>query len=394
MGLAEAEWTVVSGFSDQERSLRGLAEALQPDGLSPAGAEQIVNCLIAMEKVAAGVRLELADQASETGSWRSRGARSPAEDLARRTGTSTGTAKDELAASKQIKKQPKVRAALRKGKLSTRQTTEISAAAAANPSAEGTLLEAAGRTDFHGLKEACRKAKAAADPDPECTNRRIHATRYFRQGVDGDGAVVGSFRLTPQAGADLDAFFAPYREAEFAAARQAGRREPYEAVAADALVAMARGSGTSTARGGPGESRVGAPHEVKVLVDFDALVRGHAEPGETCEIGAVAVPVSAVRAILDDAFLVGLLTRGTEVLKVRRFGRHVPKAVRDALRFRDGATCSVEGCSRNARLEMDHVRPCSKDGPTSLDNLQLLCPFHHREKTEHDRLFPADPDPP
>jgi hypothetical protein len=192
-------------------------------------------------------------------------------------------------------------------------------------------------------------------------------------------------------GALFLAILARFREAEFKRARAEGRRESFEAMDADALIAMARAADGQT-DGSTGDASPKRPssrteYHVNVRVDFDALVRGHAHQGETCEIGGVTVPVSVVRDILDNAFLVALLTRGTEVMKVRRFGRHVPAAVRDALRFRDGATCTVEGCSRDARLQMDHIQPVSRDGPTAMDNLELLCRDHHKEKTARDRLF-------
>ena len=100
-----------------------------------------------------------------------------------------------------------------------------------------------------------------------------------------------------------------------------------------------------------------------MLVDHEALVRGRTEPGETCELSGVPVPVSVVQDILDDAFLVGLFTKGMEVQKVHRFGRRIPAAIRDALRVRDHGTCTVEGCSRNAYLEIDHKQPYAKGGP-------------------------------
>ena len=135
-----------------------------------------------------------------------------------------------------------------------------------------------------------------------------------------------------------------------------------------------------------------------MLVDHEALVRGHTEAGETCEMSGVTVPVSVIHDILDDAFLVGLFIKGVEVAKVHRFGRRIPVAVRDALRVRDHGTCTVEGCSRNAYLEIDHKQPYAKGGPTAYDNLQLLCLKHHRHKTATDRLHEPDPhtgpDPP
>jgi hypothetical protein len=42
----------------------------------------------------------------------------------------------------------------------------------------------------------------------------------------------------------------------------------------------------------------------------------------------------------------------------------------------------VPNCDRSDPLERDHWRvDFAKDGPTSLDNLARLCPFHHDQKT-------------
>ena len=230
------------------------------------------------------------------------------------------------------------------------------------------------------------------DPDPDATNRRIHASRFFRYGYDAEGAFTGSFRVAPQLGARFESLLGPFRDAAHRRARQEGRRESFEALEADALMAMAEASQQ------PAATSTGARHQVHVLVDHEALVRGHTEAGETCEMSGVTVPVSVIHDILDDAFLVGLFVKGVEVAKVRRFGRRIPAAVRDALRVRDHGTCTVEGCSRNAYLEIDHKQPYAKGGPTAYDNLQLLCLKHHRHKTATDRLLEPDPhtgpDPP
>jgi len=385
MRLGSSEWVVVDGFVASERALREAGSAVPPAGLSPAGADQALSCLIAIEKLAAGLRVVMAGQAARTGSWRIRGARSPEEDLAKRTGTSVGKADDTLKTSKRLKQQPKVEAALRDGTLSDTQAAAVSDAAHADPRAEARLVDKAGQTDLRGLNDECRKVKAAADPDPDATNRRIHNERFFRHGHDVDGALTGSFRITPQAGADVLAAFAPFREAIFKQARAEGRRESFEAIDADALVAMA------VAAAGGSAAPAGGPKDVYVVADLQAL-----RDGGSCEMDGAPVPASIVREILEggDAFLIGVLKHGVDVQKVVRWGRYVPAEVRDALLIRDGFRCSYPGCSQKARLQRDHLQPYSKNGPTSLTNLQLLCPFHHKLKTARDRLFDPDAAPP
>jgi hypothetical protein len=369
-----------------ESTAAGRVRALPVDGLSPGGAERILDAAIGIEKAMASVRILLSERASESRSWATRGARSAEDDLANRMGTSASQAREVLSASKRVKAQPRVEGALRDGKLSEKQASLITDAAAANPAAEQSLVDAAQTENLGGLRDRCSRVKAAADRDPEATNRRIHAERYLRYGKGTDGAVNGSFRLTPQAGAKLDAFLQPFIQAHARKATTERRRDTLDQLSADALVAMAEaavhGPATTTTR-----------PQVHVIVDRDALLRGHSEGEERCEystcFGSVPVPVSVVQEILDDAFLVGLFHDGVDVQAAIRFGRHTAAAVKDALRVRDDFTCTMDGCNRRARLEIDHTEPVAAGGPTRYTNLKHLCWHHHQQKTKADRAIAA-----
>lgn len=48
--------------------------------------------------------------------------------------------------------------------------------------------------------------------------------------------------------------------------------------------------------------------------------------------------------------------------------------------IRDGRKCATPDRYCTSDLELDHVIPKSKDGPTALWNLQILCGHHNREK--------------
>jgi hypothetical protein len=55
----------------------------------------------------------------------------------------------------------------------------------------------------------------------------------------------------------------------------------------------------------------------------------------------------------------------------------VPAALRRAVILRDGH-CRFPGCTQPpAVCQIHHLRPRAHDGPTALDNLALLCRFHH-----------------
>jgi hypothetical protein len=393
MVVAAGEQRVLQISGIIRRSTRDLARDTRVDGLSPQAAEQLLDDTIASEKSLAALKLFLADRAAESNGWRARGARSPQEDLARKAGTSVGEAKGLLDAAKKVKDQPVVQDALRDGKLSQRQAEVITDAAAANPAAQDDLVRAAGSGPLSALRDKAGRVKAAADKDPEGTHRRIHASRFHRRGRDSDGAITGSYRVTPEAGAKLDAFLEPFVSAEARKAKQEGRNDTLEQLAADALVAMAE----AAALGG-GVTGVKTKTHVHVLVDHDALLRGCTQGEERCEVttcfGPLPVPVSVVQEILDDAFLSALFVKGTDVQAAVRFGRHIPAAVKEAIQIRADFTCSVEGCGRRARLEMDHTHPHGKGGETSYRNLKPLCTFHHREKTRQDRLFDPTRAPP
>jgi hypothetical protein len=69
-------------------------------------------------------------------------------------------------------------------------------------------------------------------------------------------------------------------------------------------------------------------------------------------------------------------------VRVRHFGRSIPAEVRTALEERDRC-CAVPGCSQSVWLEFDHRHDFALGGPTSYDNIDRLCTFHHRQKTHH-----------
>ena len=120
---------------------------------------------------------------------------------------------------------------------------------------------------------------------------------------------------------------------------------------------------------------------VHVRVDHQALVRGHLEPGEICEIPGIGpIPVAAARRLAVDSILSVLVTNGTDVTTVAHAGRTIPASIRRALIERD-PTCVVPGCDVRQGLEIDHVEPFALGGATTLANLVRLCHWHHYLKT-------------
>ena len=71
-----------------------------------------------------------------------------------------------------------------------------------------------------------------------------------------------------------------------------------------------------------------------------------------------------------------------EPLRLGRKTRKISPALRRALRMRDDG-CQHPGCSRRRFLEAHHVVHWKNGGPTDLDNLVLVCRFHHMQVHEN-----------
>ena len=117
-------------------------------------------------------------------------------------------------------------------------------------------------------------------------------------------------------------------------------------------------------------------HEIVVHVEAEVLADGRAG---RCEIEhRTAIAAETARRLCCDAGIVPVVDGANgEPLSVGRRTRSIPPAVRRALASRDRG-CRFPGCPATHRLHGHHVRHWADGGETSLDNLILLCPTHHR----------------
>ncbi|MDT3440945.1 DUF222 domain-containing protein [Pseudofrankia sp. BMG5.37] len=124
-------------------------------------------------------------------------------------------------------------------------------------------------------------------------------------------------------------------------------------------------------------SRGTRPH-LTVTTTIDALLGRH---GATPATTGHDLPLShaALERISCDAHLTHiLLSREGTPLELGRTRRLVPPSLRRALAARDGG-CVFPGCQKNATwTDAHHIDHWLSGGETNLDNLALLCGFHHR----------------
>ncbi len=162
---------------------------------------------------------------------------------------------------------------------------------------------------------------------------------------------------------------------------------------ADAIAELIRRGGdpnTPRETGESRESRESRP-QVDLLVSVDLARLQLAEnstsdpsgdrrdPYSRCETSdGLPLSPAAVRRLACDAGIipVALGAKGA-VLDIGRHTRNIPPAIRKALMVRDGG-CTFPGCNQpDSWCDAHHVKHWADGGPTSLDNLVLLCSTHH-----------------
>ena len=383
--------------------LAALSAELDPDRLCGPDAVLLYGALARAERLVGAAKTLLAPRIATSGTWRTEGHRTCAGFLAAIEGGTAGQARRTLETGARLVGLPAVTDALRQGRLSGAQATEIAHAAALDPDREGALVPRDAGEDLAATKERCRRSVAtSARRDPMAAIRRIHRARSFRSWIDTEGAFCFQGRDTPERGAALLARLTPLAESLAGSPSDDiggsdDSRVPYDALMADAFFALVTTGAGPLPAGGDHLVDRPAPATVVVRVDLAALRRGHARGDERCEIdGQGPVPVPLARSLCSDAFLALVFEEAGDIKAVSHQGRTVHRAVRTALVHRD-RTCVVPGCHVAYGLEIDHLDPYALGGPTSLDNLALLCHHHHRLKTyegwELARSGPSDADP-
>jgi hypothetical protein len=354
----------------------GAASGLDVEQVAAEDLASLVAYVDRVERAAHALKAAAAARVARAGSWSGSGDRSAAEWLARTTGTTSADAAATIATGAKMEDLPATQTAARQGRLSAPQTRAVADAASADRSAEGRLLDQAAKASVGELVDACRRTKAAADPDPEATHRRIRAARRVRTWTDTDGTAHLKASGPADAIARMRAAIDHRGDQIFRQRRRDGVREPADAYRFDALEQL-----TTTSSDGPPMPR-GADAKIIVRVDHAALLRGHVQGDtEVCEIaGAGPIPISVVRDWMHDAFVAALLTKGTDIASVVHLGRRFTALQRTAQEWRD-PECAVLGCHRSARLERDHRDDWARTHQTRLDSSDRYCSIHHDQKT-------------
>jgi hypothetical protein len=155
--------------------------------------------------------------------------------------------------------------------------------------------------------------------------------------------------------------------------------DDYSARLADGLVEVCATSG----------DRLSPAIQLTVNVDLESLAESHSGGVAELEAGPVIANETA-RRLACDAIVEAAIYNDCQVLGVGRRTRTIPGWLRRQLWARDGG-CQFPGCGRTRFVHGHHVRHWADGGPTDLDNLVLLCGFHHRFLHEHGWSIEWDP---
>lgn len=362
---------VRSPLSEVSASIRSVMAETEFDELDAASAARLVEECAEAERLLAALRVFATATLENKALWRREGFRSAAAWMAAKTGTTVGAAIATLEMARLLEDLPQLAAAFRAGLLSEAQAKEIAEVASEVPDSQEQLIEAAGKLSLKGLREECQRVEAAAITDEEDRYRQVHKKRCTRAWVRKG---VGHFSAA-MAPDELARFMAGLNARTDDIVEEAIRGrwfESREAHSVDALVDLVRPDSTPPS---PPETIL------NVVIDYEALMRGHTVTGEQCEIPGVGpIPVTLARQMSEDAILRVLVTKGVDVVTVAHGGYTIPAHLRSALDVRD-PKCIVPGCDVRRRLQKDHRNTFSRTRITKLEDLAHLCPWHHHQKT-------------
>jgi hypothetical protein len=299
-----------------------------------------------------------------------------------------GTAREHVRVARGLRQMPTVAAAFREGRLSYSKVREATRVAGRVDEAE--LCAFALTATASQLARTVRGYRTAAG-----IRIRQQPARALTWTEREDEMVDLRVKLPKEEAAILIAALTAAKD-QFGTpppAPEPGRRQ-VEAVTpsygyADAVLDVARSFLAAAPEDRSGEDRT----VVVVHVAAEQLIGGSAAgaaPAETVPAGTPAaaaqtchlqglggIEPETARRLACDAELIGaVVAPDGDVLRLGRTRRLVTRAQRRALMVRDGG-CQFPGCHQTRHLKAHHRVAWADGGPTDLENLILLCQWHH-----------------
>ena len=292
--------------------------------------------------------------------WRDSGARDLAHWLSMRYGISSWKARRWIDAARALERLPLISEALRVGELGCDKAVELTRIATAENEAD--LLRWAGLVSAAAIRRRADRAERRAIEEVRSVEESRTCSWWF---YDDGRRMCLTADLPAAQGAVVARSIERVAERTPVMPGEEGKWS-MDARRADALVALAA---ARLARE-PDADR----STVIVHTSPESLARGE---GSEIEGGGVAHPATVHRLLCSGRAQVIVEDRAGNVVRLGRLHREPPAWMMRHVRHRDGG-CRFPGCGTRAFTNAHHIRWWSRGGATDLDNLVLICSFHHR----------------
>jgi hypothetical protein len=300
---------------------------------------------------------------------RRRGARDTATWAATLTGDRRGAVRRDVDVAGQVAAAPVAAAALAAGAVSKAQAAELARAADLPLVAQEGLADRARRVPVEVLAREVTRARldhgvAESEPPPSLAITAGDTRVRVVADLDGESGEL----VTKAIDTALDRLGLP-------------TDLPYAERRAHGLVAVSRYFLEHV--DDPTQTRTGARPHLLAVADVATL---EARAGGSARLDSgVIVRGEVARRLACDAGISRIITDGrSEVLDAGRTTRTIPPALARAVLVRD-QHCTHPHCHAPPwACEIHHLLPWALGGTTSLDNLRLLCRYHHQQAHQHD----------
>jgi hypothetical protein len=325
--------------------------------------------------------LAVYDRRQGWGQW---GCRSAAHWLAWKCGMSLRTGRDHVRVARALESLPVIAASFAGGELSFSKVRALTRFP--GPIDEHAMLDLARTATASQLDRVVAGCRRALSGDDECEDPdQAWRCRRYHTSNRGDGTVEITLVVPVDTAKRIET--AVEQRFDDLVARLTGGGEAgsvgdhvkalggWPAVRADAASELLTGLGDT-----PGPD----PAEVAIEVDITALAaepsnpHAHTDTAGHAGIGGDWLSREVIRRYACDAITrVIINNHDHQPLGVGRRQRIVPRWLRRRLERRDHHHCQFPACTNTRRLHAHHITHWANGGPTNLDNLLLLCSYHH-----------------
>jgi len=307
--------------------------------------------------------LELIREFDEQQFWAEHGFQSCAHWLNFHCGFGMNAARERLRIAHALAGLPKISEKFSEGAISFSKVRAITRVAD-DRNEDYLLMVATHGTAHHVERLVAQYRRAKKLQDAQFAND-LHLKREVTYYYDHDGCLVMKARIPADQGELI--IKALEMAMDDVTAETPEEREPIAARRADALCEIAEIYMNNSENSGSTADRY------QVVVH----VKGGSSTGDPhLENGPHVSAVTSRRIACDCSKTVIREDEDGEPLSIGRRSRTIPPPMRRALKARDGG-CRFPGCTNHKFVDGHHIHHWADGGETNLDNLVLLCRFHH-----------------